>query len=58
MKLRTKILIPSLLLLLLIGCAGAGIWYLRSDSFKEFARRSLVPVGESHGLESELRAFS
>lgn len=41
MKLRRRILIPGLLLLL-IGGAGGGMLYLRSDSFQEFARQALV----------------
>jgi hypothetical protein len=42
MKLRHKILIPSLPLMLLIGCVAGGILYLRSNSFQEFVRKSLV----------------
>jgi hypothetical protein len=58
MKLRNKILIPSLPLLLLIGFAASGILYLRSDSFQEFARKSLVSrIEQATGLSCKIESL-
>jgi hypothetical protein len=56
MKLRNKILIPSVPLLLLIGCLAGAVWYLRSDSFREFAQASLVArVEQATGLHCKIK---
>jgi autotransporter translocation and assembly factor TamB len=55
MKLRNKILIPALPLLLLLGCLAGGIWYLRSEGFREFAQASLVSrLEQATGLHCEI----
>jgi hypothetical protein len=55
MKLRNKILILSLPLLLLAGFLAGGIWYLRSESFRNFAQASLVArLEQATGLQCSI----
>jgi hypothetical protein len=55
MKRCVKILAIALPALLL-GCAGLGLWYLRTDSFQEFARTTLESrLGQATGLNCSIK---
>ena len=51
MKIRTKVLTLSFPMMLLLGCVASAVWYLQTDDFQAFARRTLVSrVEKATGL--------
>jgi hypothetical protein len=52
---KSRKIVAIILAAFLIGCAGLGLWYLRSDRFQEFARATLTSrLEKATGLDCRI----